>query len=158
MISPLQAHLSETLTSLKFATKVGSSNLPGHLKVISLTWCTSGSQHPYWNGEKTDKDAGRLTRISSMTAFTFLRLLLSGVGFSILPRLSGVFSGIVSGVLDRGQGSPESTCSKYTNHCISRAVHLLRATAISKSLRELVTTCELYFQQPRSCLEFCDYI
>ena len=53
MISPLQAHLSETLTSLKFATKVG-------LCILEATradpWL--GPQHPYRDCKKTNKDQG----------------------------------------------------------------------------------------------------
>lgn len=38
MISPLQAHLGETLTSLKFATKVSSARKLGASKISTDGW------------------------------------------------------------------------------------------------------------------------
>jgi hypothetical protein len=51
MISPLQAHLSETITSLKFATKV-STNVATERWVADMD---TGSQHSYWHCEATGK-------------------------------------------------------------------------------------------------------
>jgi len=55
MISPLQAHLSETLTSLKFATKV--SPLPLVPQALRLADST-GTQHAHRNGKEAGEDKG----------------------------------------------------------------------------------------------------
>ena len=61
MISPLQAHLAETLTSLKFATKVSLNLVLGksdssleHL--LLTTWI--GTQHAHWYREAAGQDQG----------------------------------------------------------------------------------------------------
>ena len=67
MISPLQAHLSETLTSLKFATKVRIDESPslsyynyGYVKIACdrngfrrsiANIFDAGTQYPHWDGE-----------------------------------------------------------------------------------------------------------
>ena len=53
MISPLQAHLSETLTSLKFATKVSD---PLTQARSSSHADLAGSQHAYRDCEETGQD------------------------------------------------------------------------------------------------------
>lgn len=57
MISPLKEHLSETLTSLKFATKVRSLSML--LPSIDMnTYHLPGTQHPYWNSQEADQGQG----------------------------------------------------------------------------------------------------
>ena len=50
MISPLQAHMGESLTSLKFATKVGRQSF----FYICNTLTLAGAQHPHRHREAPD--------------------------------------------------------------------------------------------------------
>jgi hypothetical protein len=56
MISPLQAHLSETLTSLKFATKVCQCRSTSIEAFRMADWSATGTQHAYRNGKKAGED------------------------------------------------------------------------------------------------------
>jgi len=53
MMSPLQAHLGESLTSLKFATKVCVKIRSRSIVALS-TNNNLGSQHSHWYGEATE--------------------------------------------------------------------------------------------------------
>ena len=59
MVSPLEQHLKETLTSLRFATKVRSCGIRFMFQQDQLLTCT-GSQHPYWHSQSDKEDQGRL--------------------------------------------------------------------------------------------------
>ena len=52
MVSPLQAHLSETLTSLKFATKVSAPSARPPIQYCPANLSLPGPQYAHWHGEK----------------------------------------------------------------------------------------------------------
>jgi kinesin family protein C1 len=55
MVSPLEAHLKETITSLRFATKVGPLlSLVMMVELLLTIW--KGAQHSYWHSKVNQED------------------------------------------------------------------------------------------------------
>ena len=82
MASPLEAHLSETLTSLKFATKVRQTI---HDYVREEMLILPGPQHSYWYGEEVNQDSWERIVDGFEYETAFVRILfpaLDGGGLS----------------------------------------------------------------------------
>jgi len=69
MVSPLEAHLKETITSLRFATKVSRT-----YSLLDKMWSLTGypgAQYPYWHCQVDEEDKGADQRLLISVANTF---------------------------------------------------------------------------------------
>jgi len=69
MVSPLEAHLKETITSLRFATKVSRT-----YSLLDEMWSLTGypgAQYPYWHCQVDEEDKGADQRLLISVANTF---------------------------------------------------------------------------------------
>lgn len=65
MVSPLETHLKETLTSLRFATKVRNKIYDGNKCRLTQLTHAIGTQYPHWHSKSNQEDQRRFMKVEN---------------------------------------------------------------------------------------------